>query len=327
MPLDGHSYLVAQGWSGKGNGLRKGAIAKPITVNQKKTLAGLGKDRDEAFPFWDHLFSAASQAITVKIDDSDASDTDEIHSSVAPVLRRTTTGILSNRRPVDVVPALNSGASTPDSSSSELRMSLIAMAKREAAKRNLYSRFYRGAVLAPEVEVGTNELAGSASSISTAPSVAPSPFETLSNSPNPKGKGKGKEEHRDVDSKKEKKRKKRKIEEPEHDEDVDKIENKAERRERKRRKQEVKEMKAQMKEIPSEVRLKEKEEKKRRQGKLKDLPDDHSSSEVSSPVLNAKDVLQNPEEKRRRKKEKERIKQQSKTEQSTKPKNKHKNLK
>ncbi|KAJ3830685.1 hypothetical protein F5880DRAFT_1513003 [Lentinula raphanica] len=74
MPLDGHSYLVAQGWSGKGNGLRKGAIAKPITVNQKKTLAGLGKDRDEAFPFWDHLFSAASQAIKVKIDDSDASD-------------------------------------------------------------------------------------------------------------------------------------------------------------------------------------------------------------------------------------------------------------
>lgn len=90
MPLDGHSYLVAQGWSGKGNGLRKGAISKPITVNQKKTLAGLGKDRDEAFPFWDQyvhitepnfltlnigsLFSAASKAITVKIDDSDASD-------------------------------------------------------------------------------------------------------------------------------------------------------------------------------------------------------------------------------------------------------------
>ncbi|KAJ3987896.1 hypothetical protein F5890DRAFT_1494665 [Lentinula detonsa] len=324
MPLDGHSFLVAQGWSGKGNGLRKGAIAKPITVNQKKTLAGLGKDRDEAFPFWDHLFSAASQAITVKIDDSDASDTDEIHSSVAPVLRRTTTGILSNRRPVDVVPGSTSGASTPDSSSSELRMSLIAIAKREAAKRNLYSRFYRGAVLAPEV--GTNELAGSASSISTTPSVAPSPFETLSNNPNPKGKGKGKEEHRDVDSKKEKKQKKRKMEEPEHDEDVDKIANKTERRERKRRKQEVKEMKAQMKEIPSEVRLKEKEEKKRKQGKLKDLPNDHSSSEVSSPVLNAKDVLQNHEEKRRRKKEKERRKQQSKTGQPTKPKNKHKNL-
>lgn len=53
MPLDGHGHLVKQGWSGKGTGLRNGAIAKPITVIQKKTLAGIGKDRDEAFPFWD----------------------------------------------------------------------------------------------------------------------------------------------------------------------------------------------------------------------------------------------------------------------------------
>lgn len=53
MPLDGHAHLVAQGWSGKGNGLRHGAITKPVTVVQKKTLAGIGKDRDEAFPFWD----------------------------------------------------------------------------------------------------------------------------------------------------------------------------------------------------------------------------------------------------------------------------------
>lgn len=53
MPLDGHSYLVAQGWSGKGTGLRQGAISRPLAIHQKKTLAGLGKDRDEAFPFWD----------------------------------------------------------------------------------------------------------------------------------------------------------------------------------------------------------------------------------------------------------------------------------
>lgn len=53
MPLDGHSYLVSQGWRGKGTGLRDGAISRPITVAQKKNLAGLGKDRDEAFPFWD----------------------------------------------------------------------------------------------------------------------------------------------------------------------------------------------------------------------------------------------------------------------------------
>lgn len=53
MPLDGHAFLLSQGWSGTGSGLREGAISRPITVNQKKNLAGIGKDRDEAFPFWD----------------------------------------------------------------------------------------------------------------------------------------------------------------------------------------------------------------------------------------------------------------------------------
>jgi hypothetical protein len=53
MPLDGHAYLVSQGWKGKGNGLRHDAINRPVIIAQKKTLAGIGKDRDEAFPFWD----------------------------------------------------------------------------------------------------------------------------------------------------------------------------------------------------------------------------------------------------------------------------------
>jgi hypothetical protein len=53
MPLDGASYLAAQGWAGKGNGLRLGAISRPLAIPQKKTFSGLGKDRDEAFPFWD----------------------------------------------------------------------------------------------------------------------------------------------------------------------------------------------------------------------------------------------------------------------------------
>jgi len=53
MPLDGHLYLVNQGWRGKGTGLREGAITRPLAIPQKKNLAGLGKDRDESFPFWD----------------------------------------------------------------------------------------------------------------------------------------------------------------------------------------------------------------------------------------------------------------------------------
>ena len=85
MPLDGHLYLVSQGWRGKGTGLRDGAITRPLVIPQKKNLAGLGKDRDEAFPFWDQwaifvfsdmiplkkygsfsLFTAASKSIQLK---------------------------------------------------------------------------------------------------------------------------------------------------------------------------------------------------------------------------------------------------------------------
>ena len=93
MPLDGHSYLVSQGWEGSGNGLRQGSISRPLAIPQKRNLAGLGKDRDEAFPFWDQLsvstafyllktnfiiyfsvFAAAAKSIQVKIskDDSDS---------------------------------------------------------------------------------------------------------------------------------------------------------------------------------------------------------------------------------------------------------------
>lgn len=61
MPFDGHAYLLSQGWAGKGSGLRHGAIAKPIALTQKKTLSGIGKDRDEAFPFWDQcVFSSCT---------------------------------------------------------------------------------------------------------------------------------------------------------------------------------------------------------------------------------------------------------------------------
>lgn len=58
MPLNGHSYLVGQGWEGHGKGLRNNAITRPLAIPQKKTLAGLGKDRDEAFPFWDQCVQA-----------------------------------------------------------------------------------------------------------------------------------------------------------------------------------------------------------------------------------------------------------------------------
>ncbi|KAH9924261.1 uncharacterized protein BXZ73DRAFT_21435, partial [Epithele typhae] len=162
MPLDGHAHLVSQGWSGKGNGLRRGAIAKPITVLQKKTLSGIGKDRDEAFPFWDHVFQASAVSIQIKVhnsdDESDADDTGNSGASTpapgASALRRTQTGILSNRRPLARTPAdSSSGTSTPSAAPAGAhRRSVLGAAKQQAARRLLYSMFYRGPVLTNEGE-------------------------------------------------------------------------------------------------------------------------------------------------------------------------------
>ncbi|KIJ17752.1 hypothetical protein PAXINDRAFT_175542 [Paxillus involutus ATCC 200175] len=171
----GHAYLTSFGWAGTGAGLRRGAIDKPLAVPPKKNLAGLGKDRDEAFPFWDHLFTAASKAITIKVssDDEDA-DEDPSKSTASLSLKRTTTGIISNRPPVSGTPATASGTATPDSDVSGAgtltRLSLIATAKREAARRGLYSRFFRGPVLGPDDDpsVGTTpDSTPESSSVST----------------------------------------------------------------------------------------------------------------------------------------------------------------
>ncbi|KAH8998652.1 hypothetical protein EDB92DRAFT_1836416 [Lactarius akahatsu] len=161
MPLDGHAFLVNQGWSGAGTGLRNGSISRPISVPQKRTLAGIGKDRDEAFPFWDHLFTVAASAIQIECFSTDEEDggasTRNVRSSTLD-LRQTSTGILSNLPPVvgtpissdDITPDTASGSSTP-------RLSIMALAKREAARRGLYSRFFRGPVLGPDVQSETVE--------------------------------------------------------------------------------------------------------------------------------------------------------------------------
>jgi len=144
MPLDGHSFLVSQGWAGKGKALREGAISRPLIVAQKKTLSGIGKDRDEAFPFWDHVFSAAANAIQVKIqdDDDEVTTTPQPSGSNTP-LDRTSTGILSNRPTKIGAPAI----SAPAILESVVGLSLMALAEREAARRSLYARFFRGPVL------------------------------------------------------------------------------------------------------------------------------------------------------------------------------------
>ncbi|KAH9941076.1 hypothetical protein B0H21DRAFT_753482 [Amylocystis lapponica] len=158
MPLDGHAYLVSQGWQGKGSGLRQGAIARPVAVAQKKTLAGIGKDRDDAFPFWDHVFAAAAVNIQVKLHKDD--DDSDSEGTPAPVvsLQRTSTGIISNRRPETGAPVL-SGTAIPESQASGSvtpRLSVMAAAKQEAARRTLYSMFFRGPTLTSDQDQRTS---------------------------------------------------------------------------------------------------------------------------------------------------------------------------
>ena len=70
-------------------------------------------------------------------------------------LEVTQTGILSNRRPAAVSRALSADETTSRSgprqsslgSSGVTSYDLLALARREAAKKELYSRFHRGAVL------------------------------------------------------------------------------------------------------------------------------------------------------------------------------------
>jgi hypothetical protein len=147
-----------------------GSIAKPIIISQKKNLAGLGKDRDEAFPFWDHVFSAAVSSIQIKIAASDDEDSDS-ESSNSPSssksqLKRTSTGIISNRRPLSGI-AADSGSTTPTTSNDEEqvveegpgRRNIMSMAKQEAARKGLYARFFRGPVLGPDPVPETQESA------------------------------------------------------------------------------------------------------------------------------------------------------------------------
>ncbi|EJD45661.1 hypothetical protein AURDEDRAFT_184598 [Auricularia subglabra TFB-10046 SS5] len=167
--LDVAGHLSSFGWKGHGTALREGAITRPLLVSQKKSLSGLGKDRDEAYPFWDHVFAAAAKTITIKIagsDDEQSSDDDASNSKRAGTgtIARTKTGIISNRRPTstcttpgDATPDLVSDATTSSSSSAGSQLSIMAQAKREAAKRALYARFYRGPVIKSEVDAEAEE--------------------------------------------------------------------------------------------------------------------------------------------------------------------------
>ncbi|KAI5896766.1 uncharacterized protein SCHCODRAFT_02698125 [Schizophyllum commune H4-8] len=161
MVLDTHEYLSSQGWSGHGNGLRHGAISRPIIIAQKKNNKGLGKERDDGFQFWNHVFDAAVKTINIKIADSDDESDDKSSNDTPalPAFNRTSTGILSNRAPIlggsAISSETSSGSSTPTTTNAPL--SIFAQAKRETARRNLYGRFYRAFVIKSEDDFPASE--------------------------------------------------------------------------------------------------------------------------------------------------------------------------
>ncbi|KAG8731981.1 hypothetical protein FRC11_001260 [Ceratobasidium sp. 423] len=145
--LDGQTHLVKQGWKGAGHPLKAGGRSRPVVVAQKKTLGGIGKDRDESFAFWDHLYDVAAKTIKLKLPgDESPADSDQESRNFATPLHRTQTGILSNRRPTSLPTPSSSKSPTPPPSS----ISIISLAKKEVARRMLYSRFVRGPVITQE---------------------------------------------------------------------------------------------------------------------------------------------------------------------------------
>lgn len=128
--FDSATYLRGLGWQGPGSSLNNSANgrAKPVTVVQKKTLAGIGRDRDTSFAWWDAVFSSVANKV----------------GSTQPEQRRTTTGILSHRPPP---PKANAYDETPHTQSSGLNLDAMAAVKLEQARRQLYSGFLRGSVI------------------------------------------------------------------------------------------------------------------------------------------------------------------------------------
>ncbi|WWC62949.1 uncharacterized protein I303_105547 [Kwoniella dejecticola CBS 10117] len=135
--FDPAAHLHKHGWQGKGTALKHGHSVKPLAVVQKKTLSGIGKDRDEAVPFWDHIFAATAASLF----SSPSSSTPASPSASPgpstwappPIIADSKGKIISTQQPIVVKPKLSINAT--------------ARAGRELARRGLYSRFLRGKVL------------------------------------------------------------------------------------------------------------------------------------------------------------------------------------
>lgn len=151
-------YLKGLGWKGPGEGLNDNphARAKPITVPQKKTLSGVGKDRDTAFPWWEMVFAT----VATKVGGDAVSALSRPPLPLSPFSQRlasslltpaqtkehhrTSTGIISHLPPPK--------PSAYASGSGGINLDALGDAKMEAARRQLYSGFMRGGAIGGSME-------------------------------------------------------------------------------------------------------------------------------------------------------------------------------
>jgi hypothetical protein len=89
-------------------------------------------------------------------------------------LKRTTTGIISNRRPAIGVSATPTPADEPPQAAAPTSFNLLAAAKRAAARQHLYAFFYRGPVLGPDAEAVVPSVSAKTTGMMVEPPVAPS---------------------------------------------------------------------------------------------------------------------------------------------------------
>jgi len=161
--FDSATYLRGLGWAGPGSSLNNSAAgrAKPVTVVQKKTLSGVGRDRDTSFAWWDAVFTSVAKKVTgdkVRPSPAQSPSSCEASPTLTPSpsspLRqrsltqtehhRTSTGILSHRPPP---PDGNAYEPLTDSQKTGLNLDAMAAVKLELARRQLYSGFLRGTAL------------------------------------------------------------------------------------------------------------------------------------------------------------------------------------
>lgn len=105
------------------------------------------------------MYSVAANAIQIKIDEEEEEEigvgSSETNGHEKHKLQMTQTGILSNRQPVRALPDVQPSAAVTNPSSGG--QDLLTLARREAARKQLYNRFHRGTVLHDENKASGQE--------------------------------------------------------------------------------------------------------------------------------------------------------------------------